>query len=328
MKQKILICAAFYLAYALLFLLLTPLLKVSVNYLIIPPIVSVAFCFGLAGGAAAGFLGLPMNLLLFHIGDSLPYAPASLLMAQLSGILVGTGLGLAGSYYDRTSKEIRRREKREEELKVALEEKEILYKELNHRVKNNLNIIKSLIQMQVYRTSSDDFKQEGNKLINRILSISLVHEQLYKGHIGEKLNLRDYLIKLIKQVLISQADYKINLIAPPWDSPLPIPTDKAIPVGLIINEVVTNSIKYAFEEKGMVPPEVRLTVDSTEEGIIIKFFDNGSGRREQGETEGLGTTLIQTLTKQLSGEYAYIPLVRGTGFSLTFPLEKNPSPSS
>ncbi|MDC7221754.1 MAG: histidine kinase dimerization/phosphoacceptor domain -containing protein [Spirochaetales bacterium] len=319
LRQKIYLTILSYLLYATSFLLLTPFLKISVNYLIIIPILTVAFCFGQMGGLISGFLGLPLNLILFYLKGYPECAPASLPMAEISGIVVGTGLGSAGSYLKKTSQELAMRLKREEELKTALDEKEVLYKELNHRVKNNLNIIKSLIQMQVYRTESEDFKTEGSKLINRILSISLVHEQLYRGHIGDKLNLKDYLVTLIRQILESHSDDKINLLTSDWNDPHPVATEQAIQVGLIINEVVTNSIKYAFPEANILTPEIHLDFKTKEDFIEITLSDNGRGKDEKAGKNGLGMTLIKTLTKQLGGNYSYVKPVRGTKFILTFP---------
>jgi two-component sensor histidine kinase len=329
LRQKTILCFVIYSLYSLAFLLFLPHLKISVNYFIIPPIIASAFCFGFPGGIISGSTGLPFNLLLLYFARSLNCAPESLLIAQISGMIVGTGLGLTGSYINRSTKELARRKKREEELKIALEEKDTLYKELNHRVKNNLNIVKSLIQMQVYRSDNEDFIGEGNKLISRILSISLIHEQLYTGQISDTLNLKDYLVRLIKEILSSHSEKQIVLNHSTSSSypSLIVPTKQAISVGLIINEVITNCIKYAFNPADEISPEITLTLESKEEALRIKIWDNGSSFKNQETHEGLGMILIKTLTNQLNGKCSYIPLTRGTDFSLVFPLEKSPSPS-
>ena len=318
--KKALLCLAGYLIYASLFLLIELRGGIATNYLIILPIIISSYLFGLWGGVISGTMGLPCNLLLFYMRDALNYAPYNLYVAQISGIVIGTGLGLAGAYFDRTGKEIEQRKLREEELRIALEEREILYKELNHRVKNNLNIMKSLIQLQMNRTKNDDFRQEGKKLVNRILSISLVHEQLYSGQLNNKLNLRKYLSELAERILAGHGGAKINLSVPQEKVPLTIPLEKALPVGIIINEIITNSIKYAFEEEPVNTPRIELRALNFHGGIRVEAEDNGKGFLPGNIHTGLGTTLIQTLTRQLHGEYSYLPNDRGTLFALTFPM--------
>jgi len=303
-----------------LFLLLISPLEVAVNYLIILPILAATYSFGFTGGLLSGTLGLSLNLLLLSLTGQLIWAPANLAMAQISGMVLGFGLGLTGSYLRRMEEEMKRRLIREEELNVALKEKEVLYRELNHRVKNNLNLIKSLIQLQIYRSTNGEFIAEADKLISRILSIALVHEQLYSGHLSRDLNLRDYLIKLTEQILASQSGHPVHLVSDNCDEDLNISMEKAVPVGLIVNEVVTNVLKYAFEETPILHPEMILELGRDGENLKIEISDNGRGFGSSGEGEGLGITLIKTLAGQLKGEYAYTLLPKGTRFTLSFPL--------
>ena len=320
MTVRFFLSLAGYALYSGLFLLFLPHLGIGVNYLILIPICLCSYLFGLWGGLLSGALGLSCNMGLFYLADSLYCAPADLLIAQISGMVIGTGIGLAGSYIEKTAREIEMRITREEELKKALEERDILFKELNHRVKNNLNIMKGLIQLQMNRSDNGEFLREGKKLINRILSISLVHEQLYRDKIGNTLNLSRYLKDLAEQILAGHSDLPVKLYASSGKVLQPIPLDKAISVGLIINEVLTNSIKYAFPAPALRPPRIDLTVSESAEGVRVEVFDNGMGLPPEEGREGLGTTLIKSLTSQLKGECAYAAIEDGTRFTLNFPL--------
>jgi len=320
LRQRIIAFILLFLLYITLFLILTPYLEVGVNYLVVLPILSATFCFGFYGGVISGSLGLAMNLALLYLRGDLFWAPSSLPMAQLSGMTIGFGLGLTGSYLRRLETEMMRRIKREEELGIALSEKEVLYRELNHRVKNNLNLIKSLIQLQVYRSENEEFIDEAERLISRILSISLVHEQLYSGILDRDINPRDYLIKLIEQIGASQSPIPVKLKSRHCEDSLSLSMEKAVPLGLIVNEVVTNIIKYAFEESLLIQPEVELRITIEEKTLIIEILDNGRGFDPDKQKAGLGITLIETLSGQLKGDYAYRARRQGTRFVLRFPL--------
>jgi two-component sensor histidine kinase len=310
----------FFLLYIVLFLTLTPYLEVGVNYLVVLPILSATFCFGFYGGIISGTLGLAMNIALLYLKGDLCWVPSSLPMAQFSGMTIGFGLGLTGSYLRRLETEMMRRLEREEELGIALSEKEVLYRELNHRVKNNLNLIKSLIQLQIYRSENAEFTAEAEKLMSRIFSIALVHEQLYSGILDRDINPRDYLIKLIEQIAASQYPAPVKLKSRHCEDSLSLSMEKAVPLGLIVNEVVTNIIKYAFEDSLLIQPELVLQIQKEENTLVVEILDNGRGFEPGEEKAGLGITLIQTLAGQLKGDYAYRARRQGTRFVLRFPL--------
>ena len=176
-------------------------LKISSNYFILLPIISVTIYFGLAGGIIAGSLGLPLNLLVFRLMGHPEYAPASLIVAEASGILVGLVMGYLSDYFNKLNREIHKRRITEEQLRRTLADKEILLQEVNHRVRNNLNIIKSLIKLQTNRVDEPFFKEECEKLSQRIFSISLVHEQLFQKDNPIYLDLKDYLTVLLENLV-------------------------------------------------------------------------------------------------------------------------------
>jgi glucose-6-phosphate-specific signal transduction histidine kinase len=179
--------------------------KANIYYSLMLPIIFGAYCFGLWGGAIAGTFGPLLSVIIvkYLMGDE--YFPTNLIMLQITSMILGIGLGLTGSYLKLLHNEIDERKLRENELEIALSEKELLFKELNHRVNNSLNLVKSLIQLQIYRSTSKSFKREGEKLINRILSISLVHEQLYVDHLENRIEVNSYFKRLVYHIFYSQS---------------------------------------------------------------------------------------------------------------------------
>ena len=292
-------------------------LEISGNYFVILPLVAAAFSFGFKGGVIGGFLALPLNLLLFHIIGHPEYSPASKFIAESSGIVVGSVLGYLGNYYHALEMEVERRRMAEKELVKTLEEKELLLHEIHHRIKNNLNIINSLVQLQLNRSDNEEFIEEGEKLMNRLHSISLVHNQLY--HQGEPActYLVDYLPALVDNVVHGLDEGSIRILYQ-MDAPgKTINADQAAPLGLIINEVITNAIKHGLSR--VSSPEILITRKEEDSSIIIEISDNASpfipGNREYA---GLGIKLISTLTRQLGGTYEYLNR-GGTVFRLSFP---------
>jgi glucose-6-phosphate-specific signal transduction histidine kinase len=180
-------------AYAALFYFLGDRLGVSANYFVILPVLVSALCFGTVGGIVGGLLGLPANLALFALIGHLEYSPESKPIAEVSGILVGFAFGYLADFFKKLEAEIRRRRAAELRLVLALEEKELLLRELHHRVKNNLTIIKSLVQLQRNRSSDPEFLESTDQLIGRIFSISLVHDLLYRHDKPLSMDLEDYL---------------------------------------------------------------------------------------------------------------------------------------
>jgi len=292
-------------------------LEISGNYFVILPLVAAAFSFGFKGGLIGGILALPLNLLLFSLIGHPEYSPASKIIAQTSGIAVGSVLGYLGNYYHALELEVERRREAEKELVKALEEKEILLHEIHHRIKNNLNIINSLVQLQLNRSNNEVFIEEGEKLINRLQSISLVHNQLYNQGEPACTYLVDYLPALVDNVIHGLDEGKVRILYQ-MDSPgQTINADQAAPLGLIINEVLTNAIKHGLSR--VESPEVLVALKEEGSLVVIEISDNAPafvpGNREY---QGLGIKLISTLSRQLEGTFEYLDR-GGTVFRLAFP---------
>ncbi|MBI4014757.1 MAG: PAS domain S-box protein [Candidatus Aenigmarchaeota archaeon] len=205
--------------------------------------------------------------------------------------------------------------KSEETAKEALKEKEILLQEVHHRVKNNLQIISSMLNLQSMSANGKSAKVlEESK--NRIRSIALVHEILYQTKDFEKISSKEYLEKLITELKSSYGiSDKITTDTDIQDTRYKIST--AIPCGLIVNELFSNSIKHAFPGgKG----KITLTLHSNGKETEMLFTDNGKGMSgiTLKKPKTLGLKLIEALTNQLDGKVELVKS-KGTTFRITFP---------
>ncbi len=207
------------------------------------------------------------------------------------------------------------------QLDRQIKEKEILLKEVHHRVKNNLQIISSLLYLQSQKI--EDKKTESYFLDsrNRVLSMAMVHENLYQSDNLAQINLKAYIESLTSELLsaYNTGNYPITLKLNIENVPLTI--EKAIPLGLIINELVSNSIKYAFNEAKKGTISIKLErLDTAKASILIA--DNGEGMGAPPNLENmetLGLTLVRSLVDQIDGT-ATVFTETGTGFKIVFEI--------
>jgi two-component sensor histidine kinase len=182
-------------------------------------------------------------------------------------------------------------------------ENEHLLKELHHRVKNNLQIIYSLINLQKRRIDSPALHQSLSMVQNRIKTMSLVHQNLHENENFKEVNLEAY-IKTIAdylKLLYLNEDKEIT-IQFTVESSIQIIMDRAITIGLLINEIVSNSMKYAF--KGRAEGLITIDVQKLHNGYQMSISDNGIGfSNELANSKSLGLYLIENLVKQLQGRY-------------------------
>jgi two-component sensor histidine kinase len=214
--------------------------------------------------------------------------------------------------------------RREEHLIRNLSEKEILLSEVHHRVKNNLNIISSLLSLQASTIKTPGqaiaaFQNSGE----RIMAMSLVHEELYKSRNFAGVDMGEYIDKLAKQLELAydasgrRVQLKINT------SGVLLSVEASIPCGLILNELVTNAFKYAFPERrsGTITIEMRETedgyveLDEADDGVGLPDDFADSGGEESGS---LGLTLVRLLVAQLDGTMK-VTTEGGTAFRIRFP---------
>ena len=207
--------------------------------------------------------------------------------------------------------DVTERKKAEEELKSALLEKESLLKEIHHRVKNNMQIIASLMFLQAQNIKNQeafDILQESQF---RVKSMSLVHELLYQSGNLSKVPFKEYIETLISSLRQSYGSHDVLFQIQAESIDLPVNT--AVPCGLIINELVTNSFKHAFhhtaqEEKSEQPSILTVHFIRENGACVLSVSDNGSGFPEDydwGSSNTLGLNLIRTLSSQLDAELEF-----------------------
>lgn len=199
------------------------------------------------------------------------------------------------------NEEIKKRILVEEKINEALEIKEVLLKEITHRVKNNLQVICSLINLQKASIKDKDSVEVLNITANRIYSMSLIHETLHKSNDFGQVRFKDYVESLVQYTIKTFDISNIEIEMDIEDFILSIGT--ATNCGLIVMELITNSIKYAFPEnqKGIIQIKMKSTGENTYQ---LVFGDNGIGfpsNIDINQTESLGMQLVVTLTEQLDG---------------------------
>lgn len=211
------------------------------------------------------------------------------------------------------------RKQAEEELRASLREKEMLLREVHHRVKNSLQIILSLMRLQEADITSGAERERFARLEHRIRSMALIHGQLYKtGGLGY-IDMGGYAAALLAQLEATfNREGKVRLKAELEEVRLDI--ERAVPLGLLMNELVTNAFKHAFDgrEEGLL----RVRLERTGEGEArLTVSDDGPGMPQEGglRAGSLGMTLVAGLTEQLQGSLAWLP-GQGATARIDFPL--------
>ncbi|MBA4850624.1 tetratricopeptide repeat protein [Emticicia sp. BO119] len=193
----------------------------------------------------------------------------------------------------------------------------VLIKEQNHRVKNNLQLVSSLLSLQANQFSDPASKQATENNLLRIESMAILHRELYDKEELAVINLSDF-IKEIVEVVVQTFAYEHVELAYSIE-PVKLNADQALPVGLIITELVTNSCKYAFPDNPM--PLLAINCKREREELILNVSDNGSGLKNNSSVEAVKTSfgmkLIQMQVAQLRGSYSFDSL-NGTTFTMKF----------
>ncbi|MCJ7679181.1 MAG: PAS domain S-box protein, partial [Candidatus Aminicenantes bacterium] len=219
------------------------------------------------------------------------------------------------------NQDITERKQSEENIKKALAEKEVLLREIHHRVKNNLTIITSLLNLQSNRiTNKEQALAAFEDSRNRIYSMALVHEQLYKSNDFSNIKMKPFIETLsieLKQANASEKDITLDLVG----DNVVLGVSLAIPCGLILNELISNAYKHAFpgRKTGHIKISLRLVEAKSYE---LSVQDNGVGLPEEVDIENsetLGLLLVDILTKQIDGKLE-IRREKGTTFIIRFKI--------
>ncbi len=204
-------------------------------------------------------------------------------------------------------------------LKASLREKELLLEEVHHRVKNNLQVVSSLLGLQARSIADIPTRKKFQESQHRIQSMALLHETLYRSDDLERIDFADYSDRLAKQLLISYgASDRIRLITDL--EVLRLDMNAAVPCGLIVNELISNSLKYGFPDGNS--GEVHLDLHREPTGACLVVWDNGVGLPKGSDwrtAPSLGLRLVRTLSEQLGGSVE-VDGRNGTCFTIRFPI--------
>jgi PAS domain S-box-containing protein len=220
------------------------------------------------------------------------------------------------------TRDITELKKAEEEAKKSLKEKEVLLKEIHHRVKNNMAIISALLQLQARYCSDEKLNMMFRDSRSRISSMALVHEKLYQTKDFANINFREYVEELVGHIMSSYGmkEGDIGLLLSIDDINLNI--DTIIPCGLILNELTTNSLKHAFED--VEQPKISIAFNIEGDQAALVYSDNGRGIPEHvdfQDSETLGLQIVKMLAFQLKGSFE-LERDDETRFTINFKLEK------
>ncbi|MCB9170719.1 MAG: sensor histidine kinase [Flavobacteriales bacterium] len=203
------------------------------------------------------------------------------------------------------------------ETMLSKEEKEVMLKEIHHRVKNNLQIVKSLIRFQLDQVDDPKVRELFNECITRVSAMALVHEQSYLSKDLANIDVSTYLAHLVRDIIQAYTlDTRLRMDIDIKLSTLGV--DTLIPLGLLINEVISNALKYAFRGREEGTLIVHLNGDDAH-GFDLRIGDDGVGMPDRGKWErpnSLGMELIHTLADQLGGAIELLP-TKGTVYRLS-----------
>jgi PAS domain S-box-containing protein len=235
---------------------------------------------------------------------------------RLAVTLVRDSLGQP-LYFVSQIEDITERRAAEQQLKTSLSEKNALLQEIHHRVKNNLQVVSSLLSLQSGYIRDPETLTQFQECQGRIRSMALIHEKLYQSETLASVDLKDYLSGLCRIVLSAysgRAGIRLELALEQVHTSI----DTAVPIGLLVNELLTNALKYAFPEKGAGSIRVTLRRD-TDEQFTLMVEDDGVGLPENfhvAKAKTLGLRLVGMFVKQLRADLAFQTEAGWTSFRI------------
>ncbi|RJR18149.1 MAG: PAS domain S-box protein [Nitrospiraceae bacterium] len=214
--------------------------------------------------------------------------------------------------------DITERKGMEDRIRASLKEKEVLLQEIHHRVKNNMTVISSLLKLQADKVTDEYYKELFNESTNRIKTMALIHEKLYRSEDLASIVFSDYLRDMMDNIMCS---YEIRAHKVRLNKELDritLALDTAIPCGLIVNELLSNSLKYAFPDS--MSGEIRVTLRKNNDKVELTVGDNGVGLPPDLDfrnPRSLGLNIVNALVGQIRGNIE-LHREQGTEFLITF----------
>lgn len=258
----------------------------------------------------------PFNFLNFTFTDKEGHEK----IFELSGLPIFKA-GQVFHGYQGVVRDVTQRVHAENSIRESLAEKEILIKEIHHRVKNNMQIVSSLLFLQSQFIKDPEMLAKLQESQDRIKSMALVHEKLYQSTDLNRINFRDYIESLTRHIANSYRNVNVDLRLEMDDPHMLMTIDTAIPCGLILNELVSNAFKHAFGPGGRGVLNIGFAYFGKEAKLIVS--DNGVGIPSTDlstyENSSLGVQLVLALAKQLRGRIE-VHNSNGSEFELTFPI--------
>lgn len=212
-------------------------------------------------------------------------------------------------------------ERKNEIIAKASQKNELLLKEIHHRVKNNLQIISSLLKLQIKNIDDEDATNAMIEGQNRVKSMSLIHKKLYQNENLGEINFDDYLNDLLGALAHTFKNEKTEVDITTDANGYLFDIDTAIPLGLIVNELVSNAFKYATVENKKLILIVKITKKESSGHYLLTVTDNGPGMPSEfsiEKTKSLGLRLVSSLSRQLGGNYRFENLEQGCVFFVEF----------
>jgi len=220
-------------------------------------------------------------------------------------------------------KEVAERKEIEGHLKISLKEKKTLLQEIHHRVKNNMNVVSSLLKLQANSIDDDRIKEALKESQNRIFTMSAVHETLHGSEDLSEIDLKTYLSKITNSIFQTYSTDQRKVKLENNIDNMPISINQASPLGLIINELLSNSLKYAFPEDRT--GGITVCMKRIENELELKVMDDGIGIPmdfDWRNSKSLGLKLVRTLVEnQLDGSVD-MESKNGTKFIIKFNIDE------
>jgi PAS domain S-box-containing protein len=238
----------------------------------------------------------------------------------LTTIASQAAIALENSYLFATlQQELEEKKEAEKRIKASLREKELLLQEIHHRVKNNLQIMSSLLRLQASHFNDMNIQQVFKESENRIKAMAIIHNKLYTSSNYDKVDFSDYIRTLAQNLFLSFGTDSERINTRIELNNIFLNIDTAIPCGLIINELLSNSLKYAFP--GKKKGSILITMNSEGENMTLNVNDDGVGFKKNvdiNNSKTLGLKLVHLLSQQMDGQIETNSSSKGTRFKIKF----------